>query len=136
MKRFADVVWRNDFIIIYCKMEPRIKSIFEKESFGKTPNQVLKLLLFGQIKRVKELEEYVKKLEKKIEIASDLFVADGNYGKCKACDMWIYNRMENYCDTCSKCFCENCDNFVNCYKCGNFFCPDCSNDSICKLCKS
>ena len=104
-------------------MEPRIKSIFDQEEFNKTPDQVLKLLLLGQIKKVKELEEENEKQKRAFASAShilenyadcisvkDILTRNKLFDRCHMCTAWINPKEKRGCHQCQK-ICNDCHKF-------------------------
>jgi len=129
-------------------MKPYIKSII---SLDKTPNQVLKFLLYEQAKEIQQLKN---KLEK-----ATLFLENQNCGTCDGCQKWIrgdcvtvfsvcrcgycddcYKTIIIYCHDCCGYYCNGCamrDTLISCVKCGTVFCCEHWNENNgCKFCNS
>jgi len=112
------------------KRQPYVKSMF---NFKKTQNEVLKLLLYHQIKRIQELEKKNIVLEKKLKSATKCLHRLERVCCCK-CENWAH--MDN-CDGCRNCptgFCDVCNNLKQCARCKELFCDACLNNGKCPKC--
>jgi len=87
--------------------------------WNKTPNQVLKFLLYEQAKEIQNLKNQFEKAR--------LFLANQEYCLCSKCSEWTSDDEITLCISCYKEYCDGCINIIHCCICVYHYCHNCSN---------
>ncbi len=92
----------------------KIRVVSRIEDLNKAPEQVLKLLIYHQQKRMDQIQEKFDKLEQRIN--------NSNIWLCNLCYTYEGKNEENKCDLCEKIMCERCYDKHNCKELKCIFC--------------
>ena len=121
-------------------MNPLIRSRIQQGKFNRTPEEVLKFIIYELKKEVDSLKSQVACFETKLERSqselklADYVLGDAGYSKCNQCLTWNACHRVTVCDICSFQCCEDCQGDYKFSDCANCSCTFCSTHSHTQNC--
>lgn len=96
----------------------------ENINLDKTPNQILKFIIYKLVDMNERLYERSEKLSNVLKSAEELLLDIYDSCKCDYCEMWFHIDSGFRCDICKSFHCGECKNKIKCTKCTKYFCYD------------